>query len=368
MSSESFLFPLVWAHAPLLSTLRAWPRATIVLVLPLALLFARAYDFWQGQNAAARARHAIHLLVIGTAILSVQLILWGTRTFDFYHVRWFAYMDPSSFVVMTFVSMLFLMVVTWTTDLGRVSVRSPMLLATIVLMFVASDVGQYGRRIWTTGTVSPPGPRPSVVEYFETYLQEPRTDGIGMVVPYQPTMGVMANWYFERYVAFAKRYGQLPSFPALMGREGPKVFLLNELDAPPDRFEAWWSAQQAFAGTARATVKGAARFDGTALELQYFTEAPGWLAWIDNWDAGWRAMVNGAPAAIARPFGTFKAVRVQPGLNLVRFEYAPAFPAWWLTPAGALLAMIFMASHVRRSRRRSPLIVKAGEDVAVRPA
>ncbi len=340
--SQSFLFPILWAHVPLLGSLRVWPRATIVLLLPLALMLARAYDCWRAQEALDRG-FGTRIVAIGGGVLVVQLILWGTRTFHARHEQAFSFMEPVSFVVQVILSVVILLVLTYVGNLPKISVANPMVAACLIAGLIALDVGQYGRNIWRSEVgVSLPGARPNATDYFLRFLSDPRADRVGMLVPYAPTAGVMANWYYQRYVQFVERYKDAPSFDGFMGRDGRKLFFVQELDAAPEKFEEWWHRQQEFERAAQAR-RSRARFNGSVLSVEYRTTAPGYLLWVDNWDLDWRAEVNGVAAEILRPFGTFKAVHLEPGQHHVTFFYRPSFPVWWLTPVGLLLLLAELA-------------------------
>lgn len=48
---------------------------------------------------------------------------------------------------------------------------------------------------------------------------------------------------------------------------------------------------------------------------------PIWMMYADNWHPCWRARVNGQPAAIYKADLAYKAVKLVPGKNVVRFEF-----------------------------------------------
>jgi hypothetical protein len=107
-------------------------------------------------------------------------------------------------------------------------------------------------------------------------------------------------------------------------------------------------------------VAAAVRIGGQVLayrptELALRVDAPsdGWLLVTDRWSPSWRAVVNGDAAELWPADFLFRAVRVRPGPNEVRFLYTPrAFPGLWLVSWGTLLTVgvLSVAATVHRSR------------------
>lgn len=54
----------------------------------------------------------------------------------------------------------------------------------------------------------------------------------------------------------------------------------------------------------------------------------GWLLYCDAWHPQWRAWVNGNPAPLSRAFLAYKAVPLQPGMNVVDFQFFAPFRLW----------------------------------------
>jgi uncharacterized membrane protein YfhO len=70
---------------------------------------------------------------------------------------------------------------------------------------------------------------------------------------------------------------------------------------------------------------------------------------------GWRATVNGAPAAIEKAFGLLRAVALPGGPATVEFTYAPdSFANGLLAAAVGLLAAIVLIVLGRPRRAASP--------------
>ena len=44
---------------------------------------------------------------------------------------------------------------------------------------------------------------------------------------------------------------------------------------------------------------------------------------MDNWSPGWKVSVNNQSKVIEKTLGVYKAVKVNPGENVVKFKYEP---------------------------------------------
>jgi hypothetical protein len=94
-------------------------------------------------------------------------------------------------------------------------------------------------------------------------------------------------------------------------------------------------------------------FDGNELRVELTSVAPGYLSWIDNFDLGWSAELDGVRVPIDRLLGTFKAIRLHaPGKHQVRFVYRPVIPVGAYAVMGAgWLGLGWLAWWGRRRRR-----------------
>ena len=223
-------------------------------------------------------------------------------------------------------------------------------LATLIV--TASDVGHYGLRMWLQ-LVGQPVPSASLdlERYYRGYFTAPRTTVAGMTIPYKPTSGLLANWYYASYARFVERYSKQPGFAEFTGSEGRKLFFSASLDAPPERFAQWWRDVGAFEATAGASAVPIAPYNGNELRLSYKTSRPGYLIFVDNNDPDWRARVNGKLTTITPAFGTFKAVPVRPGTGTVTFHYAPWKYYIPMTVLGVAIAIAIIALERRRRAR-----------------
>jgi uncharacterized membrane protein YfhO len=95
------------------------------------------------------------------------------------------------------------------------------------------------------------------------------------------------------------------------------------------------------------------RHDPGRVSIRSLAAAHRFLVLSDNFVAGWRATVDGQPAAIVRANLAFQGVAVSPGAHDVEFVYDP--PAvrvgLWLTIITWAALLAFIASGLARERR-----------------
>jgi uncharacterized membrane protein YfhO len=158
----------------------------------------------------------------------------------------------------------------------------------------------------------------------ELSFKYPRKDGAN-TVSFNPVfnVGILENWYFGRYVSFLNRTAneeQARHF--LLGvQDGEKIFFSESIEHPS--VESFLQDALRYRQTGRLIS-----YNGD--ELQWEIDAPkaGYFSFIDNWDSGWKAWVDGQPVKIELLFGTFKSVQLTQGKHKVRFSYQPGlFPA-----------------------------------------
>ena len=64
-------------------------------------------------------------------------------------------------------------------------------------------------------------------------------------------------------------------------------------------------------------------YDGNTLKLEIDSEKDGWLSYIDNWDYGWQATVNGKKTPIYKLLQSYKSIKIKKGFSNVKFQYKP---------------------------------------------
>jgi hypothetical protein len=91
------------------------------------------------------------------------------------------------------------------------------------------------------------------------------------------------------------------------------------------------------------------RTDDVTIEAR--ASAPGILVLSDTWYPGWKAEIDGSPAAVLRANHTMRAVVVPEGTHTVRFLFRPASVTlgFFLTIAGIAAMALMMAFPGKRS-------------------
>jgi uncharacterized membrane protein YfhO len=91
--------------------------------------------------------------------------------------------------------------------------------------------------------------------------------------------------------------------------------------------------------------------DRVRLDVELSTD--GHVVLVDTYDPGWRAQVDGRPAALLRANLAFRAVAVPAGRHVVEMAYRPPLALAGLALSGLSLLLIFILALVV-PRRSSP--------------
>ena len=160
------------------------------------------------------------------------------------------------------------------------------------------------------------------------------------------------NWDYERYQHFlVENADDKDTLARLLGTQ--KLYFHTSLSNSPKQFLQ--NAQAAHEAASDPVVR---YFDGSTLVVETTTSAPGYLAWMDNWDEGWSAKLDEAPARVELLLGSFKTVHLaKPGKHTVSFRYRPAISIGaYLACALGILLIGVLPLWKRRPRIKPPSI------------
>lgn len=361
LEENSPLFAIMWRYYPGFSSLRVWGRMNIILLPIFALLLSRSWSWWQHHVLTAtgglRIRYSLYLAAIGIVIVVLQMVLAQFTVEDPYWRTVFLAADrpfASSRGMLQWTVMVLGCIGTgfWVVlSLGSRDRSSPgsqsgpsgdlwkrhrivSIAALMLPVLSAFETCGYGYLQWADrGTDT--HPIREVVD-IPSRLRE------GLLLPRALTassvslgsrfqLGLMSNWYFDRYVKFLCRFaprpseivsdpGQLHEVPGMMEMlgvtNGQRFFFVPQLE---------YSSPQEFVDAARSfrmeknCREEVRAFDGDVLDLKIECGGKGYLCYIDNWDPSWRSLVNRREVPVELLMGTFKAVPIDSQTEEVLF-------------------------------------------------
>ena len=330
---NSYLFTFLWKYMPGFSSLRTWGRLNIILLPILAWLLSLAFnrfeniifDSVQMENKGFCKKNQVILTLVLSyvIILCIQLYLILNKVYDIYwkeylrlssyNTLWFLYLGSSAFVVI-----LLILIVA-----GKFVLKSVKVLTIIVFLLIISAVFEMwpiGTHTWTyTGKSLNGRMRLDVDRINQASFDFSRIDGrdsISLTPVFNA--GILPNWYFDRYVKFLeKNSDNLQARKILLGVIGKqRVFFSMSID---------YKTIEDFLNDSLQYKNHGHLLSYTGDELQWQIQAPvsGYISFIDNWDKGWKAFVDGQEAKIELLFGTFKSVAVKEGYHQIKFIYKP---------------------------------------------
>jgi len=92
-------------------------------------------------------------------------------------------------------------------------------------------------------------------------------------------------------------------------------------------------------------------YSAQRVRIRVQTAAEGYLVLADSYYPGWRAQVDGKPAAVERADVVLRAVAVPAGEHVVEFVFAPT--SWHIGAAGSIVACLGLIAVVVSWRRRA---------------
>ncbi len=338
---HSYLFKLLWDYMPGFSSLRVWGRLNIILVPILAWLLSLAYDSFEvmlsKQKASAHKKRwqpylpVFIVAAVYTCILCVQIYFYHNNIHDRLWTIYFKHVSEHTIQFLVYGGAAFVVIFLILILGKRLSFKSNRALTTVLVVLVlvaVVEIRHVGARVWTYQRQTEKRRIGlDVAKINEASFRIPRTernDTIGLGPDF--SAGVLPNWYFGRYNKFLKETeGEPEARRTLLGiRDGRKIFFSKSIKHPP-RGVPPGTTVQSFLNDAAGYRNPGQLVSYTGNELIWEINAPieGYLSFIDNWGRGWKVFVDEKEAEMELLFGTFKSVRITPGLHRVRFCYQP---------------------------------------------
>jgi hypothetical protein len=373
---RSYIFTLFWSFIPVVNQMRVFGRMTIALLPLLGIAIHQGFTILSDdldRNPQQREiRPRVVGLVLGIVFL-MQVFLYCLKdSFNQAYISLQASTMPGGtreidflmYTIFTAAVLLFAMSVDWS-KLRHARV----IVFAIFALLVTQDAGTQGRFLWTyslSSVLQGNGLDPSKNQLSQAWTLAKRNsnfyrlirdyftlertgDAIGLTAD-GLTKVPMENFYFDRYMKFYRHYGGSKDLlNQVMGRQ--KLFFHSSLHDDLPEFLADTKIHEPHANQPSIEY-----FDGNELRLSVVTTQPGYLTWIDNFDSGWKAEIDGARSPIELSLTTFKAVWLdQPGPHRIRFVYRPVIPVSAYGPMALGLAGLTLLVWWDRKQRRPDL-------------
>ncbi len=343
----SYLFRLLWEFMPGFSSLRVWGRLNIILVPVLAWLLSIAYASFESllsskEVPAPKKRLRLFapivvLIAVYAVVLVIQLYLYRNNIHDVLWILYFKHLSPQRLQFVVYGAAAFVAIFSIVLLSKRIGFKSNRALTTVlaVLVLVAAlEMRHVGARMWTYQNKTQKNRiRLDVTKLNEASFRFRRTDQYDSI-SLRPnfSVGVMKPWYFSQYNRFLKETeDELGARKILLGvQDGAniglngyrKIFFSKSIKHPT--VQSFLPVQSFLRDAARYQHSGhLVSYTGDELRWEINAPIEGYLSFIDNWGRGWKVFVDDEPADMELLFGTFKSVRLAPGLHRVRFCYQP---------------------------------------------
>jgi hypothetical protein len=327
---ESYLFDLLWNVLPGFSSLRVWGRLNIVMVPLLAWMLALAYESFESRLRELRSdggrallrRAFVAPIGVYAVILAAQWVLhvavepdpYWTENLPHCHGLEIAFIGQGALGAAVVLAALRVAV----TALGGGRAFLPCVCASLVVV-VALELRPVGAHTWIDVGWPLQRDRLEVDTFYMDSLSQPRLL-LGRTLSLEPGfhVGVIPNWYFERYVTFLIRAAEdVESRDVLLGlKDGRRLFISSRLGF--DTAGAFLDDCERAAGDVEVSA-----YTGDELRCRVVLKDDGYLSFIDNWDPDWRVYVNGEERSLEQLLGSFKSVRLEAGEHQVVFSYRP---------------------------------------------
>ncbi len=138
---------------------------------------------------------------------------------------------------------------------------------------------------------------------------------------------------------------------AVVGSRDEAIYALQSGRVDPARVALVEASEAAPTPVAGSCDVGAATHEPGRVAVVVACSGPGFLVFAERHDAGWRATVDGADAALVRAYGIVLGLPVGAGKHRIELRYEP--PGFRVGAVASLLVLVALVAGAVVSRRRS---------------
>lgn len=338
--SGSLLFNLLWHYFPFFSNLREWGRLNKILLLLIAWLFALASEriLYNFDDVKTQNNTKFYITLSISIFVTILILIFGFTNTN--NIQWNEFFvnpkleiiriaNPSllnlaesvfknygiMFLIFSIVStFLIALFIKKRRNEYRLNKR---IIVYVVLIFGLFEFYVFSPWLWLTGEQK--SERINIEADNGKAFYENRTLKYKTVSTNNNyNAGIVADWYYKSYLEFLnKNSDDSINLKRILGIDNSKkIFLSSSIRHA--------NLNSFFADSDSLNVPmNIIYYSGDELEIEINNEMNCYVNYIDNMDRHWKAYVNKQEVKIELLFDTFKSVRLEKGLNNVRFKYEP---------------------------------------------
>lgn len=345
---DSFLFKLMWDYFPGFSRIRIWGRMNVIFVPVFCLLSAYSLkllsEFVKNKFSDTKTAKQIFfkiiilLSVFYLIILAVQIYLFKSIEVQNYSISYtknvYREISEISFIIIGTIS--FILIICSLVISKFINTRAAVTLFLITVFLINTiDLYNAGSMQWASRIKT--DTNRSILNVNDINMKSlttPRDEKVSLIsLTPKFNTGFVDEWSYENYKRFVE------NFKNSINEENMEKSLLafNELTGI-DNGRRFFISDRINTESVPEFIDDSHRFDSLnliELKVEKYTgdelvciadvNSDGYFSFIDNWDANWKAEVNGKTAEIEKLFGTFKSVKIGKGSNKIVFRYCPEF-------------------------------------------
>ena len=360
----SILFIWAWENLPLIGSLRTWPRLNIVIVPVIILLFSVSLKYFfiylKENNKKDLSKIIKFLILISICFIILQFLFYY---FDFQNDEYWNFWQKKRYdqainllpiilgnylklyngpiYILFSIFSISLLMVTLLHKKLRQKIR---LISTLILLLVSSELFvisnlQWSIAVWKTKFYKTENPLRKLQDGFNSkriidtvkgneYFRDNRLFNVNYPDNYgYDKHAKNFTTYFQRYNGEKNNNisdSDIKLVKLFYGAtdEAKKIFLSESLDH--ENIVSFIYDSNAFEKSNEFSMKILIdEYDGNILKLEVESEKDGWLSFIDNWDYGWEATINGKKTPIYKLLQSYKSIKIKKGFSKVKFQYKP---------------------------------------------
>lgn len=346
---NSYLFRLLWNYFPGFSRIRIWGRMNIIFIPAIAFLIAYSLTIMEkyfSETPIEKTEKFISSLKLIIPVIAVFCLVIFLTQYHFFSNRieknftisysktLYQELNEKSFLIISIISF---GVIILFISFSKLLIRNKLYSAAVILLFVLNITDLYNAGSMQWALKKSPDITRKILNINDIDMQSLSTPRVNKMYLISLTpefhVGSVDEWYFENYNKFLSDFknsiseenmeSSLLSFDELLGISSGKRFFCSKSINFNKTYDFTEDSKNFEAANSVNVITE--NYTGDELICSVDFKEPGYFSFIDNYDKGWKAEVNGKETEIEKLFGTFKSLKLGTGMNRIRLRYCPEF-------------------------------------------